>query len=212
MTPDYASPEQQAGESVGTASDIYSLGIILFEMLTGKRPERSSLVAPSNTLWGPPPSGEPAVYQGKRSRSNNPAVRFRRIFGSIVLMALRENPERPMVGGEMRKDVERFLEGQAVLAHPNRFPLYKAGKFAARHKLAIVAAVLLIVSLAGGVASTIHQAGLAEERARDAEGLRQVAEAERRSSEAQTEEAHRLRTFAEQAISNRGTEVTGSRP
>ena len=109
MTPEYASPEQQAGQQVGTASDIYSLGVILFEMLIGKRPEVSQLTEPSRTLWGTPMTYRPSVYHGLTLTLDRIPKAIPGDLASIILMALREDPAgRYSSAGEMRRDIERF--------------------------------------------------------------------------------------------------------
>ena len=197
MTPDYASPEQQAGQPAGTGSDIYSLGVVLFEMLTGKRPYAFEF--PSNgLLWSAPSAQNISIYQGELLTRDRIPQPIPGDLASVILMTMREDPSRRYgSAGELRRDVERFLEGRAVVAHPGNF-LYRAGKFTRRNRLAIAASFLLIAALAGGIVTTKQQAQLAEARAHDAEHQRGAAEEQQRRAEAQSKEADRLRAIAEQ--------------
>lgn len=210
MTPDYASPEQQAGLPVGTSSDIYSLGVILFEMLTGERPYPRQKPKERSISWTDshsPRSAEPSIYAGQTLTLRSLPDAIPADLGSIILMALRQDPDRRYASAsEMRRDIERFLEGRPVHAHPNRFP-YPLWKFVTRHKWAIAACVLLAASLAGGIVATIRQSQLAEARARDAD-------AQRRLAESNAAEAQRLRSIAEQQatlVQERGNEAVEQR-
>ena len=198
MTPEYSSPEQQAGHPVGTASDIYSLGVILFEMLIGKRPQLSQLTQPCHKLWATPVNTEASVYHGELLTLDRMPAAIPIDLASIILMCLRVDADkRYKSASEMRLDIERFLDGRPVEAHPNRVP-YLAGKFALRHKLPITAVAMIIASLAGGMATTKREAHLADGQRLVAEERAQEAERERKIAEAKTIEADRLRAVAEQ--------------
>jgi eukaryotic-like serine/threonine-protein kinase len=191
MTPGYASPEQVRGETITTASDIYSLGVVLYELLTGHRPyELSSLsphevarvvceqepVKPSTVVartatveQGVAPAAITPEVVG-RKRSEPPAKLRRRLVGdldNIVLMALRKEPQRRYASVEQfSEDIRRHLEGRPVVARTDTFG-YRAQKFVGRNKVAVAAAALLLLTLAGGVVATSWQAHVAlTERAR----------------------------------------------
>ncbi len=159
LTPEYASPEQVRGEPVTTLSDVYSLGVVLFELLTGRRPLRvtSGSLREMERVVGeeePPP---PSTLKPGLSRD----------LDAIVLMAIRKEPERRYASVErLAEDVANHLAGRPVLA---RTPTagYRLRRFVARHRTAAVAAALVLLSAAAGVVATVRQARIAEaQRAR----------------------------------------------
>ncbi len=159
LTPEYASPEQVRGEPVTTLSDVYSLGIVLFELLTGRRPLRvtsGSFHEIERVIGGEEPPLPSAVKPG-----------LSRDLDAIVLMAIRKEPERRYASVErLAEDVANYLDGRPVLA---RAPTasYRFRRFVRRHKAGAAAAVLVVLSIAAGVAATIREARIAEaQRAR----------------------------------------------
>jgi tetratricopeptide (TPR) repeat protein len=161
MTPEYASPEQVRGESITTATDVYSLGIVLYELLCGERPYRieSRLQSEIERII--------CLEEPARPSTATKGPARRELAGdldNIVLMALRKEP-RFRYGSveQFREDVQRYLEGLPVIA---RRPTtgYRAWKFVRRNKGAVTAAALVAASLAGGIATTTQQARRAERR------------------------------------------------
>lgn len=183
MTPDYASPEQVRGDAVTTASDVYALGAILFELLSGHRPHRLGRKPPAEILRVltevEPPSPSQAVMtveEGKggegstdritpesvgRARGADLRTLRRRLEGdldTIVLKALRKEPERRYAGaGELAADIERHLEGRPVLARPDSTG-YRLAKFVRRHRAATALGVTLVLSVVGFAATMAVQA------------------------------------------------------
>ena len=162
MTPAFASPEQVRGESVTTASDVYSLGVLLFHLLTGRGPYR-----PRTDL---PHAVEAAVLEQEPPRPSEVVAGklARRLSGdldTIVHKALRKEPERRYGSvRELAEDLTRHLEYRPVLARPEGL-LYRAGKLVRRHTLAVAAATLLAVVLVGfGVVTFVQSGRLARER------------------------------------------------
>ncbi|HEX7154618.1 MAG TPA: serine/threonine-protein kinase [Thermoanaerobaculia bacterium] len=161
LTPDYASPEQVRAERVTTVSDIYSLGAVLFEMLTGRRahtfsaytlPEFLRVVCDSQPLVPSEAAPKPL------------AKRLRGDLDNIVLTALRKEPSRRYASAEeLALDIERHLDGRPISARPDSWS-YRTGKFIRRNRLAVAAASLVIVSLLAGIAGTVWQARRAERR------------------------------------------------
>jgi tetratricopeptide (TPR) repeat protein len=138
LTPEYASPEQVGGEELTTSSDVYSLGVVLYELLTGKRPRDPR-----------DPEREPARPSTR--------ARLHRDLDAIVLTALRREPARRYASAEqLSEDIRRHLEGLPVRAAPDSFG-YRAGKFVRRHKLELAAAALVVAALAGGLAASLVQ-------------------------------------------------------
>ncbi len=165
LTPSYASPEQVWGKAITTASDVYSLGVILYELLAGRRPCKQNPERPSFALVRP---GPPDAEEIASSRETRPSALARRLQGDlddIVLAALRKDPRlRYGSAAQLSQDLERHLQDLPVTARPATLR-YRVRKFARRHRggAAATAAVLLLV--AGSVASLVAQGRqLAQER------------------------------------------------
>jgi serine/threonine protein kinase/tetratricopeptide (TPR) repeat protein len=145
MTPEYASPEQLLGQPITTASDIYSLGVLLYILLAGEHPyERLT----KSTL-----ELEQAVCEGRTKKPSEiaPTEIARQLRGdldTIVLCAMRKEPQRRYASAEhLSEDVRRHLEGQPVTARGDTL-LYRAGKFAARHRPGVAASTAAVLALA----------------------------------------------------------------
>ena len=167
LTPDYASPEQVRGDPVTVATDIYSLGAVLYELLTGKRPHQlrnyteAELAVAICETEVKPPSETSESRRERRELSGD--------LDNIVCLALRKNPERRYVSVEQfAGDIRRYLEGRPVLARPETL-LYRARKFVGRNRVAAAAAVVVLVSLTGGIVATTLQARRADAQAGRAE-------------------------------------------
>jgi tetratricopeptide (TPR) repeat protein len=160
MTPDYASPEQVRGEAVTPAADVYQLGAVLYELLTGLRAHRTGSLSPAEmqqevcTTEPPRPS---AVVQGLDSD-----------LDKIVMKALWKEPVgRYPSAQEFAEDIDRFLDGRPVRA---RTPgvLYRGRRFVTRHRISVIAALAsaTAVALLGGTVLyfAAHRAPLMTER------------------------------------------------
>jgi len=159
LTPRYASPEQVKGETITTAADVYALGALLYELLTGQPAQQFSGLSPAEVtrviceVTPPYPASIPAD------------------LGKIVMKALAKESGRRYPGAaELAADIARFLAGRPVLARPNSFN-YRAGKFLRRNRLAVAAAILVVAAIAAGVTATIWQARRAQQRFAIARGL-----------------------------------------
>jgi serine/threonine protein kinase len=169
MTPDYASPEQVRGEALTTASDVYSLGVVLYKMLTGRQPydlpDASHDISRAITEIEPlRPSAAVAEREARALRGD---------LDNIVLMALRKEPDRRYQSVErFSDDIRRHLENLPVLARQDTFG-YRAKKFVQRNTAATAAAALVALSLLGGIVATTWQA----QKAKEQEAIAQAAKA-----------------------------------
>ena len=169
MTPEYASPEQVRGQAISTATDIYSLGVLLYELLTGRRPYRLTTSTPEEisraVLDQVPERPSTAVTRtttAPQATTTLDAKSLRGDVDNIVLMALRKEPTRRYASvGQFSDDIRRYLEGRPVLAHKDTLS-YRAGKFIRRNKVGVAAAALVLLSLVGGIIATAWQARRAE--------------------------------------------------
>ncbi len=186
LTPQYASPEQVRGEPMTTASDVYSLGVLLYELLTRQRPYRLATTSPAEIERAiceqepePPSAAVLRSETGQRPRLDRSSRRLKGDLDTIVGMALRKEPSRRYAAvGDLGDDVRRHLRGQPVRARPSAFS-YRAAKFARRHRVGVAASVALVVAMSVGVTSTVLQARIAE---RERDNARQQAETASRVS------------------------------
>jgi eukaryotic-like serine/threonine-protein kinase len=181
LTPLYASPEMIQGARVSVSSDVYSLGVILYELLCGRSPYEPHTLSPAFLIHAittadpnfPSSPGAPSE-PGNRSpeelaalRGETPAslaAKLRGELDSIVLKALAKSTEERYASVEqLADDLGRHLSGEPVLAI-RAGNWYRARKFLKRHRGAVAAAAAFVVLLLGGVASTTWQARLAERR------------------------------------------------
>jgi non-specific serine/threonine protein kinase/serine/threonine-protein kinase len=193
LTPAYASPEQVRGEKMTTVSDVYSLGVLLYELLAGHRPYRADGAPPHEmarvicqqepvrpsvaaarlevlTRDGGEPDTTIAPESVARDRNTQPDRLRRQLEGdldNIVLMALRKEPQRRYGSAEqLSADIQRHLDGLPVSARKDTFS-YRSTKFIKRHRRSVVAALLILLALTAGLAATAWEARVARaQRAR----------------------------------------------
>lgn len=190
LTPDYASPEQLMGLPVTTAADVYSLGAVLYELLTGVRAQHITSRSPVDL--------QRAICETEVTRPSSHAPQIGRDLDNIVMMALSKDVTRryPTVD-EFAADLMRYLDGLPVVARKSSF-VYRAHKFIRRNRIGLGLAAIVVVSLLGGVIVAMSEAREAQIARGVAENERQAAERERARAEERSRQAEAARVFAEQ--------------
>ena len=174
MTPDYASPEQVRGEAITTATDVYSLGVVLYELLTGRRPYQFETFTPLEIERVVCDTEAVRPSEAARQQTGNTAKLARQLEGdldNIILMALRKEPARRYQSVEQfSEDIRRYLTGLPVTACQDTLG-YRASKFVRRHKTGIVMLTLLALL---AVTMTVQTVRVTRERARAERRFAQV--------------------------------------
>jgi serine/threonine protein kinase len=175
MTPDYASPEQVSGDAVHTTSDIYALGIVLYELLTGHRPyklrshirhEMARVICeeePTRPSEAITDADTPEISQVREGDLPHLRRRLRGDLDNIVLKALQKGPsQRYSSADQFSEDVNRHLEGLPVGARADTV-WYRAGKFVRRHQVGLAATALIVAAVTLGLAATLWETHIALE-------------------------------------------------
>jgi len=173
LTPAYASPEQLAGAPVTTASDVYSLGVLLYELLTGERPfdtQGASLDEIARRVDSRQPTLPSEAVRTRALRNAGHEGRpepglhgtLKGDLDNIVLMAMRREPERRYASAsELSQDLERFLTGFPVRARRSTTG-YRLRSFIRRHRTAVAAAALVLLTIVAGGGTALWQARVAQ--------------------------------------------------
>ena len=177
LTPEYASPEQLRGDALTTASDIYSLGVVLFELLTGVRPFASTAAVFIEEPRAPSAALKDAAVESRGGDATRVRRSLRGDVDQIVLTLLRKEPERRYSSAEaLADDIRRHLTGLPVRAQADSMR-YRLGKFVRRNRVAVAAVTAVLVSLIGGAIATSRaatRATLAQQRAQRVSGFLQT--------------------------------------
>ncbi len=172
FTPDFASPEQVRGEALGTTSDVYSLGVVLYELLCGQRPyqlryESAAQLEQAILDAEPAPPSSRADADGARARGTTADKLRRALRGeldTIVLKALKKRPEdRYATVTELAEDLRRCRDGEPVLARPDSWA-YRAGKLLKRNKAVAGGITATVMALAVGLGAALWQGRMAQEQ------------------------------------------------
>ncbi len=199
MTPEYAAPEQIRGESVSTASDIYSLGIVLFKVLTGSLPfDRKGKT--SGELLRSIAEDEPTAPSIAGTNDRRGQIPGRKHFKSdldnIILKALSKEPERRYETVEQfSADIWRFIDNRPVEARPAT-RTYRLSKFFKRNKILVISCLLVILALVVGIAAAVWQASVADANAAAAIAAAENARIEQEKAEKVSEFMMRMISYA----------------
>jgi serine/threonine protein kinase len=212
LTPECASPEQILGAPITTASDVYSLGVLLFRLLTGVPPygKRASTTELEHAICQEEPK-RPSLAAASldhnlqaslaTTREGTPERLRRRLAGdldNIVLKAMRKEPQRRYASAlQLSEDIDRHLKNIPVVARPDTTG-YRIAKFVRRNRVAVAAAALIVVSLTGGLATTLWEAHIARQQ-RDRARIQQA-------------KAERINSFLQDILSYTSPEYASNNP
>jgi serine/threonine protein kinase len=180
MTLEYASPEQVRGQAVTTVSDVYALGVVLYRLLTGRSPYQSASNSPHRLaeIVGDISPTKPSAATASTEIAATPIAaldrkrlqrELRGDLDNVLLLALRKEPQQRYSSvDQFADDLRRYLDGKPVLARGDAWS-YRATKFVTRHKYAVAAGILFVVSLLAGIVTTTWQARIAAEQTRIAQ-------------------------------------------
>ena len=164
LTPDYSSPEMLWGDPIDARCDIYSLGVILYELLSGARPYRLKSVASIGALEVKKPSTqiEPTAATARASEVEELARQLRGDLDAIVLMTLAKEPaQRYPSAAALADDLRRYLKGMPIRAQPARVT-YRLRKFARRNRALLAASVAALAAMLAAVGYVLYRESRAQ--------------------------------------------------
>lgn len=177
MTPAYASPEQVRRQPLTTRSDVYSLGVVLYQLLAGARPYDLARLTPAEAERRVCDSNPDPLRAAAQRADLGKSEREQRIqqitpeLELIVAKAMHKDPERRYESARaLAADIERLLRGEPVTAHPDS-TLYRAKKFVGRHRAASAIAGIATSAIIAAACVALWQASIARRAANDAESM-----------------------------------------
>jgi eukaryotic-like serine/threonine-protein kinase len=161
MTPNYASPEQVRGDPATPLSDVYSLGAVLYELLTGTCPRHYEKLTPEAIERT---SRTPIQWPSDAAKNATAARQLTGDLDNIVMRALESEPERRyQSAAELADDLRRYLDHEPVRARAQTMR-YRVVKFVRRHRVPVAAAAAVFIAVSGGLGASMYQARIAESR------------------------------------------------
>ena len=204
LTPDYASPEQIRGEPLGTGSDIYSMAVVAFEVLTGHRPyrlKRGTAAELEEAIAAAEPPLASAVVPDKA-----PKQQLRGDLDAILAKALKKRPEqRYATMDAFAQDLARWLAGEPVQARPDSLA-YRAHRFVGRRRLEVAAAAVIALTVVAGASAALWQAARARTEARTAKAVQGFIEGVFRANSSDQDDPERARAATARQLLDRGAE------
>ncbi len=199
LSPAYAAPEQFLGESITTATDVYALGVLMFQMLTGALPHirgARSLDALAREVTEETTERPSAVIRRQSgSGTERRATHLEGDLDTIVLTALQREPSRRYASAAaLAHDLRAFLEGRPIAARADSLS-YRASKFVRRNRLVVASAALVLVAILAGLGLALWQAGVARAEAQRADREAAIARTAARRAVDEAELAERTRAF-----------------
>ena len=200
LTPEYASPEQVMGKPITTAADVYLLGVLLYELLTGRHPMHDCGSVPHEVMRAvcerdPVKPSVAAVIDVTADNSESRKLRgqLKGELDDIVMLALQKDPARRYASvTQFGRDIARYRGGLPILAEGDRLG-YRARKFLRRNLLSVTAVGLVILSLTAGILVSTGEAKRARHEQQVADQQRGIAEVQRQRAQAQTMAAEKAR-------------------